>query len=207
MPPPPPQQPGYPGGGMPPPPGGAYQAYNPNAGAKMIPELGLYQDEPWKRIVARIIDGIIAGLIPGAILAAILLRTTLSNCSINDVGVLNSCGPGAADYFLYGLISLVISGAYYIGFTAALGSTPGKMVFGLKVVTTTGQAPDLTVAAKRWAIDGAGGVLALLPFGAGRLLADLVLLAAAIWSVVLLFQDPKQQDLYDKVGGTYIVKK
>jgi hypothetical protein len=56
-------------------------------------------------------------------------------------------------------------------------------------------------------IDGAGGVLSLLPFGAGRLLTDLVLLALGIWSVVLLFQDPKQQDLYDKIGATYVVKK
>jgi uncharacterized RDD family membrane protein YckC len=205
MPPPPPQQPGYPAGAMPPPNPGGYEAYNPNAGAKLIPELGLYQDEPWKRVVARIIDAIILA-IPGFIVGAALLRDTLSNCRGTDI--LNiTCGPTAADYVIYGIIVLAISAAYWIGFTVALGATPGKLIFGLKVVTVDGQPPDIQVAVKRWLIDGAGGVLSLLPFGAGRLLTDLVLLALGIWSVVLLFQDPKQQDLYDKIGATYVVKK
>ena len=208
----PPQQPGYgtqpppPAGGYPPPPppppGGGYQAYQPGGPATgtFIPEIGAYQDEAWKRIVARIIDAIILS-IPGFILAASLLTVSLNDCFGGD------CTVGAASYFFYGLISRAISAAYYVGFTAFMGSTPGKMVFGLKVVQTNGQPPDIQVAVKRWIIDGAGGVLGLLPFSGGRWLAQLALLGLGIYSVVLLFQDPRQQDLYDKIGGTYVVKK
>jgi hypothetical protein len=32
-------------------------------------------------------------------------------------------------------------------------------------------------------------------------------LGIAIWGLVLLFQDPRQRDLYDRLGGTYVVKK
>jgi uncharacterized RDD family membrane protein YckC len=179
---------------------GGYQPYNPSVSGRFLPEINAYQDEPWKRIVARIIDAIILA-IPGFIIAASLLTRSINDCFGGD------CSVGVADYFLYGLIALVISAAYYIGFTAYLGATPGKMVFGLKVMQSNGQPIDLNSAARRWLIDGAGGLVALIPIGAGRWLSQLVILGLGIWSVVLLFQDPRQQDLYDKTGGTVVVKK
>jgi len=178
--------------------------YQPGASGRVIPEIGAVQDEPWKRIVARIIDAVILS-IPNFILAGILLTVSINDCfSTLDSG---SCSVTVADYFLYGLIALVISGAYYICFVAFMGTTPGKMVFGLKIVQSNGQRPDIMVAARRWIIDGAAAAVALIPIGAGRWLSSIALLGISIYQLILLFQDPKQQDLYDKLGTTYVVKK
>lgn len=215
MPPPPGPPPGAmppPPGGMPPPPGGqqfpgGFQPYQPGSGGRMIPELGLVQDEPWKRIVARIIDAIIL-MIPSAILYGAIVSVSAEDC-VESVfsGNFNDCEPSASSYIIYGLLATVISAAYYIGFTAFTQSTPGKMVFGLKVVRQDGGPVDLQTAAMRWALDGAGSIISILPFSAGRVLSSLVLLGLGIWSLVLLLTDPRQVDLYDKIGKTYVVKK
>ncbi len=221
-PPPPPPPPGGgftpppppPGGGYtppPPPPGGSgfpggFQPYNPGASGRFIPEINAYQDEPWKRIVARIIDAVALGIV-NAILAAILLTVSANDCAGSIFNGNYDCSPGAGKYILYGLLSVVISGAYYVGFTAFMAATPGKMVFGLKVVKHDGSAPDMNAAVMRWVLDGALAAVAILPIGAGRVLAGLAALGLAIYNLVLLLQDPKQQDLYDKIGKTYVVKK
>jgi len=217
--PPPPPPPGGtppppPGGGYtpppPPPPGGGFpggfQPYNPGTGGRFLPEINAYQDEPWKRIVARIIDGVALGIV-NAILAGILLTVSASDCAGSIFSGDYDCSPGAGKYIIYGILATAISAAYMIGFTAFMGSTPGKMVFGLKVVKQDGSPVDINAAVMRWALEGIGSAVSILPLGAGRVLSGLVILGLSIYNLVLLLQDPKQEDLYDKIGKTYVVKK
>ncbi len=215
---PPPPPPPPPGGGAPPPPpggftpppppppgGGGFQQYQPGATGRGIPELGLAQDEPWKRIVARLIDNILLG-IPLLILSGVFLSTSLDDCVREDVFTI-VCEPSVADLFLFGLLNTILYLAYFIGFTAFLGATPGKMIFGLKVVKADGSPPDLQTAAMRAAADGALVALSILPFAFSRFLGSIGLLGISIWGIILLLQDPRQVDLYDKIGKTYVVKK
>ncbi len=202
-PPPPPAAGGYPSAPPPPSGPGGYQTYQPGPEGRVIPEIGAYQDEPWKRLVARIIDGVILA-IPNFILASILLTVNLNDCTF---GNLDGCRISVVDYFMYGLIALVLNGAYYIGFVAFMGTTPGKMAFGLKIVQKNGQAPDIAVAVRRWIIDGGTSALALIPIGAGRWLSTVAVIGIGVYQLTLLFSDPRQEDLYDKLGDTYVVKK
>ena len=205
----PPPPPPPPGGGFtppPPPPPGGFQPYQPGAQGRFLPEINAYQDEPWKRIVARIIDAIILGIV-NAILGGILLTVSASDCAGSIFSGNLDCSPSAASYILYGVIATAISGAYYILTTAFLSATPGKLIFGLKVIKQDGGVVDIQVATMRWLLDGALAAIAILPLGAGRILASLAALAVGIYNLVQLLQDPRQVDLYDKIGKTYVVKK
>lgn len=203
-PPPPPPAGGYPAAPPPPSGPGGYQTYQPGPEGRVIPEIGAYQDEPWKRIVARIIDGVIL-MIPNFILASIFLTVDLNDCLRGTFTVV--CSISTVNYFLYGLTALILNGAFYIGFVAFMGTTPGKMAFGLKIVQKNGQAPDIAVAARRWFIDGGTSALALIPIGLGRWLSIIAVVGIGVYQLTLLFSDPRQEDLYDKLGDTYVVKK
>ena len=185
---------------------GGFQPYKPGPEGRFLPEINAYQDEPWKRIVARIIDAIALGIV-NAILGGILLTVSASDCAGSIFSGDFDCTPSAGAYILYGIVVTAISGAYYILTTAYLGATPGKMVFGLKVIKQDGSAVDMQAAAMRWVLDGAIVAISILPIGAGRILASLAALGVGIYNLVLLLTDERQVNLYDKIGKTYVVKK
>jgi uncharacterized RDD family membrane protein YckC len=58
------------------------------------------------------------------------------------VGVFLALLGGAEMAALSGLLGIVVMIGYYAGFEAAWGQTPGKMLMGTRVVTTTGGEPS-----------------------------------------------------------------
>lgn len=86
------------------------------------------------------------------------------------------------------LVFMAIEIVYFAGLTAAYGATVGKMVLGLRVVTTNGQKIGFGKAALREII---GKWISGLVFGLGYL-----------WVAF----DEKKQGWHDKIAGTYVVK-
>lgn len=93
--------------------------------------------------------------------------------------------PGVAAA-LYLLVFSLMS-AYFIYFHGALSCTPGKQLFGLRVITASGLPLTYGQAIARWA----AFVLSALLFGLGLL-----------WTAF----SEVQQGLHDKISGTYVQK-
>ncbi|HTV22575.1 MAG TPA: RDD family protein [Polyangiaceae bacterium] len=58
------------------------------------------------------------------------------------IGVVLGLVGGAELAALSGLLGIFVWLGYYAGFEAAFGKTPGKMLMGTRVVTTTGNPPS-----------------------------------------------------------------
>ena len=82
------------------------------------------------------------------------------------------------------LLFLLVSG-YFIYFHGSLGRTPGKALFGLRVVTDTGLPIGYGRALARWA----GFILSCVVFGLG-----------VLWTAF----SEVQQGLHDKIARTYV---
>ncbi|WP_371380834.1 RDD family protein [Sporomusa aerivorans] len=123
------------------------------------------------RALAAIIDGIILAIVSGALLAA--FGSDYSHGSV-----------GGLEY----LWSLAIGFCYYTYFEGNNGATPGKMLFGLKVVNTDGTACDVRAAAIRTACRIIDGLFAYLV------------------GAILIWISDRNQRLGDKIAGTLVVK-
>ena len=116
-----------------------------------------------ERLVAYIIDAIILG-VPSLIIALLL--------------------PTAIQI----VVSLVLGIAYTVYFWTSSGSTPGKMVMGLKVVSAeTGQLLDPGTAVLRYV----GYIVSSIPLGLGF-----------FW----VLWDENKEGWHDKIAKTRVVK-
>jgi uncharacterized RDD family membrane protein YckC len=89
---------------------------------------------------------------------------------------------------LYYLLSFVLGAAYTVYFWTSSGSTPGKSVMGLQVISaSTGQLVDPGQAILRYV----GYLVSSIPFGLGFLWI--------IW-------DEKHEGWHDKIAKTMVVK-
>ncbi len=84
------------------------------------------------------------------------------------------------------LAELLIVVSYFTFFHGYTGQTPGKKLFGLKVVHTSGLPLTFGQAFLRWV----GYVLSALPMSAGFL-----------WAVI----DKNKQGWHDKLSDTYVI--
>lgn len=127
---------------------------------------------PWRRLVASLVDGLI--LAPLSLLLRVLAGVDL-------------LGPTTLtqDLFLQGLPTW----AYYAGFTALYGATPGKMALGLRVVRLDGDRVDWLTAFMREVV---GKTLSALPLGLGYL-----------WA----FFHPRRQAWHDLIADTLVVRR
>ncbi|MGH3728277.1 MAG: RDD family protein [Micromonosporaceae bacterium] len=177
---PPPQQ--YGGYGQP--PGGGYGA---PAGGKPA-SIGM-------RFLARLVDGLIIGCPMGILLGIIGGAMASSAASTTD--------PSAAAGFSIGtqlLYSVVIFGVYWL-YDAAMngikGQTLGKMICGLKVVSTqTGQPPGFGPGAIRAAVFPLPGIIPCI--GA---LSNLVCALSPLFDSASGYQ----QGFHDKAAKTMVV--
>jgi uncharacterized RDD family membrane protein YckC len=131
---------------------------------------------------------IAAGLIDGVIQAVVVLPLVLGVGS-DDAGSLNRLG------IVVGLVAFVVR-AWLI---AVFGGTPGKLLVGLRVTAADGMTtpPGAEPAVKRSAVDLVG----LLP-----VLGFALSLGVGILSVIYVAQDPERRSVYDRVGGTRVVR-
>jgi uncharacterized RDD family membrane protein YckC len=184
-----------PGIGRPPPP----PPRATGSGGTLLPELGIYQGEPWRRLVARVIDWAIVGA------PAYLMWTQIIVTECHSNGSAVGCSVPAWRYVVVGLSALVMAGAYFIGLSGFLGSTLGKLLLGLRVIQQDGTVPDGEVAVRRGAIDCAVTLLLLLPFSAGRWVFAVALGLISVAGAIQVVRIPRQVDFYDQVAGTYVV--
>ena len=147
--------------------------------------MGLVLASPGSRILARVIDSVLV-----AVLAIGLLIVFIAAAA--------GGGAGGELVVAWALLAAVGGAAYEVCFVALAGGTPGKLALGIRVATLAGQQPPgWGQAAARWVLNMAQ----LIPF-----LGQLVALAIWFVSFILLFSDPLHRTLFDRVGGTVVVK-
>ncbi len=131
------------------------------------------------RFFARFIDG----LVTGVLLFLIAWAASIDVDSINTLAV----------------VSVAIVAIYEIAFITLKGATPGKMLFGFKVVEIArGQSPPSgSVAGMRFV----PGLLQVIPF-----VGSLLYLVAVGISLFWLTRDPNRQTIFDRSGKTYVVR-
>jgi uncharacterized RDD family membrane protein YckC len=173
-PPPPPPPSGPPPMIPPPPPPGGYAPPPP-------PPMGGYMPAAapvaayggfWIRVVAYIIDAIIVGVVGGVIDGIFRINPAST-----------SGGSGGA-----GLVSLLISAAYFAGLWTYMGATVGQRIFKLRVVdANTGQPIGIGKALLRWV---------------GLFVSFLVCFVGVIWVAF----DARKQGWMDKIAGTLVLQ-
>ena len=145
------------------------------------------------RLVAAILDIIVMFIIFGILTAVNVVEATDPDAEFNAVS---------------SAVSAVIVLIYYVGLTAMLGQTLGKMAMGIRVVNIDGEKPGLVpVLTREVIVRVLGTVLAVvlgpvIDPGVGALIGGIVALVAIIW---ILFDD-RRQGLHDKVAKTFVVK-
>jgi uncharacterized RDD family membrane protein YckC len=77
---------------------------------------------------------------------------------------------------------------YFVGFHGALGATPGKMLFGMRVVRADGEALSV-------------------PRALGRYLAEMLSAAALGAGYLITPFHPERRALHDLVAGTRVIRR
>ena len=151
-----------------------------------LPSLGRTLAPPGGRIVARLIDAIIC-------VAAFVVVW---------VGALLIEFVGDAGILVFLVILLLIFGFalfYEIAFVAMWGATPGKILLGYEVIGENGESPPgIGRAVRRWLPNLASAI---------PILGTFAFLGIAGLSILFLFSDDRRQTIYDRLAGTYVVRK
>jgi uncharacterized RDD family membrane protein YckC len=123
------------------------------AAAPAVPVLRHYGGF-WIRFVARFIDGIILGAISAIIripFAVIFGLGSFAGLRTGNPEDVIAALPGIMGFFgLSFFISIALGLAYEVYFLSTRGATPGKMVFGLKVIRADGGPITPALAAGRY---------------------------------------------------------
>ncbi|HEY7608647.1 MAG TPA: RDD family protein [Alphaproteobacteria bacterium] len=149
----------------------------------------------WERLLAGLIDGIIMAVVV-MIIATILVA--LGGTSITAIRILG---------FLAALINTALIVAYKVFFESGKWqATPGKMVFGLKVVDESGQRAPLPQVLMRtwpWWINLLGALGALLLIGWAL---NLLIAIAIIAIFCTFFMPPGGRCIHDTTAKMYVIK-
>jgi uncharacterized RDD family membrane protein YckC len=88
---------------------------------------------------------------------------------------------------VYLLTTVFISMFYFTYFHGAAGQTPGKMIFGLRVVQPTGEQMTFGLAFLRWV---------------GYIISAFVFYLGFVWIAF----DKRKQGWHDKIAGTVVIR-
>ena len=139
----------------------------------------------WVRLAAYIIDGLFL-LIPEAVVGAAIGSAVFFGQGANEWGAARAWVT---------VVSLLIHAAYFVGFWAARGQTPGMMLLRLRVVRAdTGQPVDASAALVRF-----------LPFAV--ILLPLIGLLMALLIAVSTAIDQRKQGIHDRLANTLVVRE
>ena len=135
--------------------------------------------EPWRRLVGFVIDWMVMVVI--ALILVAVLQVDLD------------AGDGLRFPASVRIVQGLVAAAYYIGFTASRGQTPGKMLIGTRVVMEhTAHIPGLGPSSLRWVVPG---VFVFLP--------GVSIIAMVIYGWLLF--DSRRRGLHDKAAKTVVV--
>lgn len=163
----------------------------------------VYGDVP-NRIIAYIIDVIVIAIV-NIVVGIVLGIVGLSVVTVNGLEV----GYNYLASVIFAIISLAISGAYFVWFWTNQRATVGMKALGLQIGTAPGgQTLTTDQAIRRWLALGAifsiAQVLNPLP-----LIGVLLGLAALGWVIFLLYttaSSPTKQGWHDVFANTMVVK-
>lgn len=147
----------------------------------------------WKRLVAAIIDSVItsvitrmltsvmlAGMMPAAIKAS--APNTMQTGNPSAMTPMFATMFGAAIFLSLGFCLL-----YYVGFNAALGATPGKLILSMRILKTDGSKIGFGTALARYLLQN---VFALFTIGL---------------AYIAILVNSEQRGWHDQVAGTIVV--
>jgi uncharacterized RDD family membrane protein YckC len=149
----------------------------------------------WERLVAGIIDGVIMAIV---VIIISFIFVALGGSSGTAIRILG---------FVAGLISTALVIGYKVFFESGTWqATPGKMVFGLKVVDESGQrAPVQQVFLRTWPwwlnLLGAIGALLLI-----TTVLNLLIALAIIGIFCTFFMPPGGRCIHDTTAKMYVIK-
>ena len=149
----------------------------------------------WERLVAGIIDGVIMAIV---VIIISFILVALGGSSATAIRILG---------FLAGLISTALVVGYKVFFESGTWqATPGKMVFGLKVVDESGQrAPMMQVFLRTWPwwlnLLGAIGALLLI-----TTVLNLLITLVIIGIFCTFFMPPGGRCIHDTTAKMYVIK-
>jgi uncharacterized RDD family membrane protein YckC len=175
------------------------------APATSAPATGLvYADVP-NRIIAYILDAILVGIFTLAV-GAVLTGLGLTAVKVNsDLSV--SVNYAAA--FIQGIVSLLISAAYFIYTWTRMRGTLGMRALGMQIGNAgDGATMTTTQGVRRYVALSAPAILAQV-FTGIPLIGAVIGLAGLIWYVWLLYstaQSPTKQGWHDTFANTQVVK-
>jgi len=149
----------------------------------------------WERLVAGIIDGVIMAIVVIIISFILVALGGTSGTAIRILG------------FIAGLISTALVVGYKVFFESGTWqATPGKMVFGLKVVDEGGQRAPVQQALMRtwpWWLNLLGALGALLLIGT---VLNLLIALAIIGIFCTFFMPPGGRCIHDTTAKMYVIK-
>jgi uncharacterized RDD family membrane protein YckC len=113
----------------------------------------------WVRFAARLIDGILLNV------AFLIVRIPLG---LGSLGNLNR-NPAAAAAIIgasvfVALLSVVAAACYEIFFVSTRGATPGKMIFGLKIVRSDGSPLPISASTGRYFAQWLSGITLMIGY-------------------------------------------
>jgi uncharacterized RDD family membrane protein YckC len=152
----------------------------------------------WERLVAGIIDGVIFAVV-SYILQEIFISIGIGMGSISMLQVM------AIISVIITVVLVVLYKTFFEG--GSWQATPGKMVFGLKVVDESGGKPDRKAVIMRtwpWWVQLITVIQILLLMGQG--LFGIIILVVMIAVFVSFFLDPKGRCLHDQTAGLNVIK-
>ena len=138
----------------------------------------------WVRVVARMIDSMATGIVGWIFQIPILFLIPTTFTPGQDPTAM--LPRTFAILGLSTLLSLVITIAYEVYFLSTRGATPGKMVFGLKVVRADGSGITRGLAAGRYFAQWVSGIT----LGIGYIMAGM---------------DDEKRSLHDRICDTRVV--
>ena len=149
----------------------------------------------WERLVAGIIDGVIMAIV------VIIISTILVAIGGDSLTAIRILG------FIAALISTALVVGYKVFFESGTWqATPGKMVFGLKVVDEGGQRAPLQQVLMRtwpWWLNLLGALGALLLIG---MVLNLLIAIAIIAIFCTFFMPPGGRCIHDTTAKMYVIK-
>jgi len=134
----------------------------------------------WKRTLAFLVDKIILFFI---CLLFLLVGLSALNTGFNGLEPGKSMGRFSLIY--YGMTHL-LGMLYFTYFHGTTGQTPGKMLFGLQVIQSSGEKMTPGIAFLRWV---------------GYIFSGLIFYLGFLWIAF----DGKKQGWHDKIAGTVVI--
>jgi uncharacterized RDD family membrane protein YckC len=142
----------------------------------------------WRRLLAYGIDKIILYLVSLILFLIGILALNLGGVSFGNIIMTGDLPLGAGLFTVVYVVTTLLTGMiYFTWFHGTVGQTPGKMLFGLRVIQISGEKMTLGVAFLRWV---------------GCLVSGLVFLLGFIWIAF----DGRKQGWHDKIAATLVIR-